>query len=103
MRIQLCIRHLQARGLVSSTDFNRELGRTVHAVIHPLVDAIDFLAVCLGVDINRCFVCRKQVIECGIEHADNFRAFIVDDRIELVVPQNRDREPSDHEVATSSE
>lgn len=78
------------------------LRRTVHGVVHPLVDTIDLLAVCLGIDINRRFISRKQVIKGGIEYANDFRAFVVDNSIELLVPQHRDRK-SDHDVASSDE
>ena len=32
------------------------------------------------------------MVECRVEHADNLRRLVVDNGIELLVPQNRDRE-----------
>lgn len=66
--------------------------RTVHGVVHPLVDRVNLLAVLLGVDIDGRFLGGKQVVEGGVEDANDFRAFVVDDRLRFLVPENRDSE-----------
>ncbi len=33
------------------------------------------------------------MVECGVEEADNLRAFVVDDRLRLLVPEYRYSEP----------
>ena len=67
--------------------------RTVHGIVHPRVYRVDLLAVLLGVDIDGRLFGGKQVVECGVEDADDFRAFVVDNRVRLLVPENRDGEP----------
>jgi hypothetical protein len=49
--------------------------------------------VLLGVDIDGRLFGGKQVVERGVEDADDFGAFIVDDRLRLLIPENRDGEP----------
>ena len=62
----------------------------VHAVVHsridPLVQRIDFTAQRSRIEIQ---VIAGQFIEGAVEHADDFRRFIVDDAFLLVVPQHR--------------
>ena len=67
--------------------------RTVHGIVHPRVDRVDLLAVLFGVDIDGGLFGGEQVVEGGIEDADDFGAFVVDDRLRLLVPENRDGEP----------
>lgn len=45
------------------------------------------------VDIEGCFFSGKQLVEGGVEDADDLRTFIVDDRLCFLVPENRDGEP----------
>ena len=67
--------------------------RTIHGIVHPRVDRVDLLAVLFGVDIDGGLFGREQVVEGGIEDTDDFGAFVVDDRLRLFVPENRDGEP----------
>lgn len=67
--------------------------RTIHGIVHPRVDRVDLLAVLFGVDIDGGLFGREQVVEGGIEDTDDFGAFVVDDRLRLLVPENRDGEP----------
>ena len=64
--------------------------RTVHAVvdrrINPLVQRIDLAAQWCRVEVQ---VVAGQCVERAIEHADDFRRFIVDDALLLFVPQHR--------------
>ena len=67
--------------------------RTVHGVVHPFVDRIDLLTVLLRVDIDGRLFGGKQVVKSCIENADDLGAFVVDDRVCFLVPENRDGEP----------
>jgi len=73
--------------------YRKETLRTVHGIVHPCVDRVDLLAVLLRVDIDGRFFGGKQVVEGGVEDADDVGAFVVDDRVRLLVPENRDGEP----------
>lgn len=46
--------------------------RTVHGVVHPRIDRIDLLAVLFGVDIDGRLLPGEQVVEGGVEDADDF-------------------------------
>ena len=62
-------------------------------MVDPLVYFIDFFTERFGVEVQRCFVGGKQVIEGGVEDADDFRALIIDNRSCLPIPQDRNGEP----------
>ena len=42
----------------------------------------------LRVDVDGCFVRGEELVECAVEDADDLGAFIVDNRLQLPVPQD---------------
>jgi len=66
----------------------------VDGIVHPRVDRVDLLAVLFRVDIDRRFGGGNQLVEGGVEDADDFRAFVVDDRLCFLVPENWDGKPA---------
>ena len=75
-------------------DARKQRARTVHGGVHPVVKLIDLLAKGLGVEVQRGLVGRKEMVECRVEEADYFRAFVVDDRPRLLVPEYWYSEPA---------
>src|SRR6202049_3592521 len=64
--------------------------RTIDAVVHVLVDeGVD--AIDLGAQRSRVivFLRVRELVERGIEHADDLGGLVVDDRLLLLVPQHR--------------
>ena len=102
-RTRPCIRHLRSdhRDQLKVDTRIAQYMRTVHGVVHPFVDRIDLLTVLLRIDIDGGLFGGKQVVEGCVEHANDFGAFVVDDRVCFLVPENWDGEPCGYEVSES--
>ena len=62
-------------------------------MVDPLVHFIDFFTERFGVEVQRCFVGGKQVIEGGVEDADDFRALVIHNSLVLAIPENGNSKP----------
>ena len=58
----------------------------INVVVNPAVQLIDFVS-----QLNRIVIpgARAMGVEGGVEHADDLRRFIADNRLVFLVPQNR--------------
>lgn len=65
-------------------------GLTVEIWINPLVHFINFRSELLWIQVNSSLIGRDKVVECCIEDANNLRRFIIDDGVELLIPEDRD-------------
>lgn len=43
----------------------------------------------LWVEVKSSLVLRNQIVELAVQHPDNFRAFVVDDGLQFLVPEHR--------------
>lgn len=68
---------------------------TVDVRVDQIVQRVDFGAVLLWVIVERSLLLRDELIESRVEDADNLRALVVDDRMQLLVPEDGNREPMD--------
>lgn len=68
---------------------------TVDVRVDQIVQRVDFGAVLLWVIVERSLLRRDELIESRVEDADNLRALVVDDRMQLLVPEDGNREPMD--------
>jgi len=66
----------------------------VDSVVNPIINGVDFAAKFLGIDVNLGLVGRDEIVELGVEHSDDLGAFVVHDRLVLLVPKDRNGEPS---------
>lgn len=69
----------------------------IDLIIDPLIDLINLLFNFLLGPIVRCplrfITVRQQAVKLSIQHPDNLTALIVHDRVLLLIPQHRHREP----------
>lgn len=68
---------------------------TVDVRVDQIVQRVDFGAVLLWVIVERSLLLLDELIESRVEDADNLRALVVDDRMQLLVPEDGNREPMD--------
>lgn len=68
------------------------LDAVVDMIVHPLIREIDFRPQIRRVQVYIPELLRQQRIKLAIQHADNLTALVIDDRVQLFIPQHRDRE-----------
>ena len=66
----------------------------VNLVVSPLVRRLDLVLQILGKEIDFPIFLGDDIVEFGIEHADDLARFVVDDRLLLHVVQHRHSKPS---------
>jgi hypothetical protein len=69
-------------------------------MIHPVTHLIDILVQMLRIEAAVGLVClaqmrQQQVVEFGIEHADDLTALIVDNGLNLLTPERRNGEATE--------
>ena len=93
-REEVCFVHFLRRGKADLVD------AVVDRVVNPLVHLVNLLTQVFGTEAaaglgRLAQVLGQQVVEFGVEHADDLAALVVDDRLGLLIPERRDREAAD--------
>lgn len=70
------------------------LDTIVDIVIGPSIGLIDLRPQCLGVQVHIPLLRWQQVIELGVKHANDLTALVINDRVELLIPEYRHGEAS---------
>lgn len=66
----------------------------VDVVVYPVVHLFDVFLEVLGEEVNFFVFFWELVVECGVEHADDFAALVADDFVGFLVVQRGDGEAS---------
>lgn len=64
---------------------------TIDVRINQVVQFIDLRTKLLRIKIKGSFIGGDKVVECSIKNANNFRRFVVHDRVEFLVIKERNR------------
>jgi len=81
----ICLGAVCETGLVNSI---------VDGVVNPIIGGVDFLAKFLWIDVDIGLVGRNEIVELGIEYPDDLGAFVIHNRLVLLVPEHGNGEPS---------
>ena len=90
LRSQPCKLHLYRQPVDTLGSERRPKRPTIDSVVNPIINGVDFAAKFLGINVN---LGRDEIVELGVEHSDDLGAFVVHDRLVLLVPKDRNGEP----------
>jgi hypothetical protein len=83
---------LQDQGGKDSRGKTGLVNTIVDVVVSPLVRLLDLRLQVLRQEVDFLVLLRQQVVELGVEHADDLAGLVADDRVLLGVVEGRDRE-----------
>lgn len=73
-------------GLTESGSLEKNQVLTINGIVYPFVDGIDTIPRFFRVDVNSGELSGKKGVEGGVQDADNFGTFVIDDSRRFLVP-----------------